>query len=292
MRLDGAAGAGGMASAGSPAVAAGPESNRVQTAGELAAGAQGDPARHPEPGLRDRRLMPVGTDSGFSTTVLFLAASRPGSSATRSGRAPRNPWTTVSGEDVTKTSLPAATSASSSKTAGLASWMSSTRISWRRSRSAARKSGESWNSWRAAVMMPAGSKASGMRRSRTSRYSAYRAAAAIQSGRPHSCPRRARSSAVRPDSMIRSNSWRTSCRKPRVGRAASRSAGQGSPRPGRAWPSSSSLMMRSCSGPDRRRGASRQRQEPFSLGAADQIEGVGRPGAGRGGAQAPVQPWP
>ena len=147
-------------------------------------------------------------------------------------------------------SLPAAMSASSSKTAGFASWMSSTRISCRRSRSAARKSGESWKIWRAAVMMPAGSKASGMRRSRTSRYSEYRAAAGIQSGRLHCRAKATRSSAVRPDSMIRSKSWRTSCRKPRVCRAAPRSSGQGSSRPGSAWPSSSSLMIRSCSGPE------------------------------------------
>src|SRR6476469_4047618 len=61
--------------------------------------------------------------------------------------------------------------------------MSSTRINWSRSRSAARKPGASWKIWRAAVMMPAGSKDSGIRRSRTSRYSAYRAAAAVKSGR-------------------------------------------------------------------------------------------------------------
>ena len=147
-------------------------------------------------------------------------------------------------------SLPAAMSASSSKTAGFASWMSSTRISCSRSRSAARKSGASWKIWRAAVMMPAGSKASGMRRSRTSRYSEYSAAAGIQSGRLHCRASVTRSSAVRPDSMIRSKSWRTSCRKPRVCSAASRSSGHGSSRPGSACPSSSSLMIRSCSGPE------------------------------------------
>ncbi len=50
--------------------------------------------------------------------------------------------------------------------------------------------------------------------------------------------------------MIRSKSWRTSCRNPRVCRAAPRSSGHGSSRPGSAWPSSSSLMIRSCSGPE------------------------------------------
>ena len=168
--------------------------------------------------------------------------------------------------------------------------MSSTRTSCSRSRSAARKSGASWKIWRAAVMMPAGSKASGMRRSRTSRYSEYSAAAAIQSGRSHCRAKATRSSAVRPDSMIRSKSWRTSCRKPRVCRAAPRSSGQGSSRPGSAWPSSSSLMIRSCSGPERSLRRPRQRQDAFRLGPPDQVEGIGRPGPGRRGAQAPVQP--
>ena len=59
-----------------------------------------------------------------------------------------------------------------------------------------------------------------------------------------------RSSAVRPDSMIRSKSWRTSCRNPLVCRAAPRSSGQGSSSPGNACPSRSSLMIRSCSGPE------------------------------------------
>ena len=53
--------------------------------------------------------------------------------------------------------------------------------------------GASWKIWRAVVMIPAGSKASGIRRSRTSRYFEYRAAAAIQSGRPHWWPSSSRS---------------------------------------------------------------------------------------------------
>ena len=162
-------------------------------------------------------------------------------------------------------SLPAAMSASNSKTAGFASWMSSTRISWRRSRSAARKSGASWKIWRAAVMMPAGSKASGMRRSSTSRYSEYSAAAGIQSGRLHCRAKAMRSSAVRPDSMIRSKSWRTSWRKPRVCRAAPKSSGHGSSSPGSAWPSSSSLMIRSCSGPESNFGGRGSGRMPSAL---------------------------
>ena len=102
--------------------------------------------------------------------------------------------------------------------------------------------------------------------------------------------RTTRSSAVRPDSMIRSKSWRTSCRKPRVCRAAPRSSGQGSSRPGSACPSSSSLMIRSCSGPGEELRRARQRQDAFRLGAPDQIERVRRPGAGRRRTEAPVQP--
>ncbi len=203
--------------------------------------------------------------SGRSRTVPPAGASSRGSSATRSGRAPRKPWTTVSGDEVMRTSLPAAISASSSNTAGLASCMSSTRTSWSLSRSAARKSGSSWKIWRAAVIMPAGSKDSGMRRSSTSRYSAYRAAAATQSGRWQRRARTTRSPAVRPDSMIRSKSWRTSCRKPRVCRAAPRSSGQGSSSPGCACPSSSSLMIRSCSGPDRSFGGRGSGRMPSAL---------------------------
>jgi hypothetical protein len=172
-------------------------------------------------------------------------------------------------------------SARSSKTAGLASWTSSTTISCRRARSAARKSGESWNTCRAAVMMPAGSKASGIRRSRTSRYSAYRAAAAVQSGLPHCRPRSARSPAVRPDSMTRSKSWRTSWRNPRVSSAPARSSGQGNSSPGRRWPSRSSLMMRSCSGPERSRGGLARAEHPRLLpGGSRRRRRTPRSGAG------------
>ena len=172
------------------------------------------------------------------------------------GSAPRKVCVALSGSPKNTSWAPAPPRACRSRMpAGVNSCASSTTTSRQGYHAWASSAGSSRTS-AAAPRIQAGSKDPGDRIAVTSSYSASTAAAATHSGCPCCAPRSARRCADRPSSTARISRSRNSDRKPFVGNASSRCAGQAGANPGSAaCPARSSARMTSCSGPVMSRGA-------------------------------------